>query len=244
MSALPASSLTGLPEGTRPRADPPAKLWYTRCAVPTASGIAYDQGWLSSLYANEGVEIGILQDAPLDIARHHYDHDLPGLIREGGNVPAIVARAAGAPTRLVGLTWIDERQAIVVRDNDPQRGASLKGRRMAVPGWAAERHASHQRAMALAGFASALAHQGLSLDDVVHVDLPVGATIPRDICASADPRASGRAYMPSPTDVRTRPTSRGLRPSRRRALRAWWSRSNSINCPIAASGSTTAPRGP
>jgi ABC-type nitrate/sulfonate/bicarbonate transport system substrate-binding protein len=156
----------------------PTKLWYTRCAVPTASGIAYDQGWLPELYARDGVTIGILQEAPLEIARHHYDHDLPGLIREGGNVPAIVAKASGAPTRLVGLTWIDERQAIVVRQDDPQTAAGLKGRRIAVPGWASERHASHQRAMALAGFESALRHQGASLHDATQVELPVGATVP------------------------------------------------------------------
>ena len=170
MSALIAPSTAN--------AQAPAKLWYTRCAVPTASGIAYDHGWLADQYSDQGVDIGILQEAPLDIARHHYDHDLPGLIREGGNVPAIVARSSGAPTRLVGLTWIDERQAIVVRKDEPWQGAGLKGLRIAIPGWASERHASHQRAMALAGFESALRHEGLALSDVVVVDIPVGVTIP------------------------------------------------------------------
>ncbi len=171
---MPASALA-IPLA---RTAAPSKLWYTRCAVPTASGIAYDLGWLSQQYADQGVDIGILQDAPLDIARHHYDHDLPGLIREGGNVPAIVARAAGTPTRLVGLTWIDERQAIVVRADDARNAPALAGRRIAVPGWARERHASHQRAMALAGFESALRHGGLTLADVQVVEIPVGATIP------------------------------------------------------------------
>jgi ABC-type nitrate/sulfonate/bicarbonate transport system substrate-binding protein len=173
-----------LPDGVRsimtiPTQTAPDQLWYTRCPVPTASGIAYDLGWLGRYYTEEGIAIGILQDAPLEIARHHYDHDLPGLIREGGNVPAIVARSAGAPTRLIGLTWIDERQAIVVRaDDDLRQPAQLAGRRIAVPGWAAERHASHRRAMALGGFSAALKQGGLALVDVSVVEIPTGATVP------------------------------------------------------------------
>ena len=65
------------------------QLWYTRCNVPTASGIAYNLGWLSDAYMADGIQIGVLQDAPIEISRHHYDHDLAGLIREGGNVPAL-----------------------------------------------------------------------------------------------------------------------------------------------------------
>lgn len=153
-------------------------LWYTRCPVPTASGLAYAQGWLTRRYEAWGATLGILQDAPADIARHHYDHALPGLIREGGNVPAIVARSTGSPTRLIGLTWIDERQVIVTRPETRIGGEAWRGRRLAVPGWAAERHASHHRAMALAGFEAALRHDRLSLADVVQVEVPVGATIP------------------------------------------------------------------
>ena len=153
-------------------------LWYTRCPVPTASGLAYSQGWLDERASALGATLGILQDAPAHIARHHYDHDLHGLVREGGNVPAIVARAHGAPTWLIGLTWIDERQLIVARPGDDLRAETLAGRRIAIPGWAAERHASHHRAMALAGFESVLRHAGLGLDQVTAVDVPVGATIP------------------------------------------------------------------
>ncbi|MBP7564385.1 MAG: ABC transporter substrate-binding protein [Burkholderiaceae bacterium] len=155
-----------------------ADLWYTRCPVPTASGLAFSQGWLGERAQALGLTLGVLQDAPAHIARHHYDHALPGLVREGGNVPAIVARANGAPTWLIGLTWIDERQLIVSRADEPVTAATLAGRRIAVPGWAAERHASHQRAMALAGFESVLRHAGLGLDAVQVVDVPVGATVP------------------------------------------------------------------
>lgn len=153
-------------------------LWYTRCPVPTASGLAYAQGWLSRRYAHWGAHLGVLQDAPAEIARHHYDHALPGLIREGGSVPAIVARASGAPTRLIGLTWIEERQVLVGRPDTALAQIGWAGLRLAIPGWASQRHASHHRAMALAGFESVLRHAGLSLGDAVQVEVPVGATVP------------------------------------------------------------------
>lgn len=157
---------------------PSFPLWYTRCPVPTASGLAYAQGWLSKRYEAWGASLGILQDAPADIARHHYDHDLPGLIREGGNVPAIVARSTGAPTRLIGLTWIDERQIIVTRPGTALTPSRLAGLRIAVPDWASERHASHHRAMALAGFEAALCQGGASLAAVQWIEVPVADTLP------------------------------------------------------------------
>ena len=151
-------------------------LWYTRCNVPTASGIAFNSGALAALYARDGMSIGALQDAPLDIARHHYDHLLMGLIREGGNVPALAARAAGSPTRLVGLTWIDEQQVIAVRPGEVAAG--LAGRRLAVPSWTDRPETSMARAMALHGFDHALAHLGLTRADATIVEVPLGAIVP------------------------------------------------------------------
>lgn len=148
------------------------KLWYTRCPVPAASGVAFQLGWLGAAFADEGIEVHALQDAGPDLIRHHFDHDLVGLFREGGNVPAIAARAAGAPTRLIGLTWIEEGQSIVTR---PERGiqtaADLKGARVGIPAWAASAAESFPRAMALHGFQQALQLAGLTLDDVEVVEL-------------------------------------------------------------------------
>jgi ABC-type nitrate/sulfonate/bicarbonate transport system substrate-binding protein len=154
-------------------------VWFTRCPVPTASGLAYNLGWLPERYGELGVQVGILQDAPLEIARHHYDHDLVGLIREGGNVPAIAARAEGARTRLIGLTWIDEGQSIVVRAGSPiSSPEALRGARIAVPGWSATRDTSMSRAMALHGFKGALGLAGLTLDDVEFVEIPLAPVVP------------------------------------------------------------------
>lgn len=153
------------------------QLWYTRCPVPTASGIAYKLGWLTTALGSDGHEVGILQDGPPELARHHFDHQLVGLFREGGNVPAIAARSEGAPSKLVGLTWIDEWQTILVREDSSIGSPSdLKGARVALPGWAGTAAASFPRAMALHGTKSALALGGLTLDDVSFVELPTDRT--------------------------------------------------------------------
>ncbi|MGV9820501.1 ABC transporter substrate-binding protein [Nocardia xishanensis] len=146
-------------------------LWYTRCPVPTASGLAHSLGWLGDTAAAAGLEFGVLQDAGPELAGHHFLHDLSGLIREGGNVPAIAARAAGSPTRLIGLTWIDEAQAILVGPESTVSGpAELAGLRVGIPAWAADQPRSFPRAMALHGFANALRLAGLTLADVTVVE--------------------------------------------------------------------------
>jgi ABC-type nitrate/sulfonate/bicarbonate transport system substrate-binding protein len=159
------------------------QLWFTRCPVPTATGLAYKLGWLTSEFANDGITLSTLQDAPreLGLGRHHYDHQLPSLIREGGNVLAIPARAAGAPTRLVGLTWIEEWQSILVR---PESGIAeakdLKGKRLGLPAYIDNPIADHirptsiARSMSLHGYKGALAYAGLTFDDVDLVEVGKG----------------------------------------------------------------------
>lgn len=41
----------------------PSTLWFTRCPVPTATGIAADRHWLSEEFAPDGIEVRSLQDA-------------------------------------------------------------------------------------------------------------------------------------------------------------------------------------
>ncbi|WP_039796433.1 ABC transporter substrate-binding protein [Nocardia araoensis] len=149
-------------------------LWYTRCPVPTASGLAHSLGWLGDAAARAGLEFGVLQDAGPELAGHHFLHDLSGLIREGGNVPALAARAQGSPTRLIGLTWIDEAQAILVGPESTVAGpAELAGLRIGVPAWAQDQPRSFPRAMALHGFANALRLGGHTLADVRVVEVGV-----------------------------------------------------------------------
>lgn len=150
----------------------PRTLWFTRCPVPTATGIAADRQWLTDEFAADGISVRSLQDASPDADRAaHYTHALPGLFREGGNVPALWARSRGEHTRLVGLTWIEERQTVLVAPGSGIRGAAaLRGLRLAAP-----KHdiaIDFWRAMALRGFEGALASAGLALDDASFVDVP------------------------------------------------------------------------
>ncbi|MCM2410418.1 ABC transporter substrate-binding protein [Streptomyces sp. RKAG290] len=150
----------------------PRTLWFTRCPVPTATGIAADRQWLSEEFAADGITVRSLQEAAPDADRAaHYTHALTGLFREGGNVPALWARSRGERTRLVGLTWIEERQTVLVAPGSGIRGAdALRGLRLAVP-----KHdiaIDFWRAMALRGFEGALASAGLALDDAALVDVP------------------------------------------------------------------------
>lgn len=166
------------------------KIWFTRCPVPTATGLAYKLGWLDEEFARDGITVGTLQDRDershsteeerRTLARHHYDHDLPGLFREGGNMLAIAARAQGAPNRLIGLTWIEEGQRIIVRsDSGITEPAHLKGKRIALPAFSERpikdhvRGSSIGRGMTLAGFKGALSLAGLTFDDVEFVETPV-----------------------------------------------------------------------
>lgn len=155
------------------------ELWFTRCPVPTATGIAYKLGWLTGAFERDGIVVRTLQESGPELGRHHYDHALPSLIREGGNMLAIAARAQGADTKLVGLTWSEESQLILTRQDTGIRGAAdLKGRRLALPGWTANPIAEHvrgtsiARGMSLAGYRGALASAGLALDDVTLVETP------------------------------------------------------------------------
>ena len=83
------------PESPLVQPAPVSELWYTRCPVPTASGIALELGWLAHEFDRLGIRLSSLRDSDAaDVRLAHFSHSLPGLFREGGNIPAIWARAA------------------------------------------------------------------------------------------------------------------------------------------------------
>lgn len=149
-----------------------SELWYTRCPVPTASGIALDLGWLRDEFASSGISLASIRDSDdpkVQIA--HFSHTLPGLFREGGNIPAIWAKSEGRDTVVVALTWVDEFQAILVRPDSPIRTLSdLAGKTIGLPRQTGER-VDFARAMSLRGIVSALELGGLTLDDVTLHDV-------------------------------------------------------------------------
>jgi 2'-hydroxybiphenyl-2-sulfinate desulfinase len=160
-------------------------LWFTRCAgngqggVPTATGIAYQLGWFHDEFKRDGFRLRTLQDEDAaDFRYNHYDHELPNLIREGGNLFSVPARAQGAKTYLLGLTWIDEGQSILVRpESDIQSPLQLKGKRLGLPVYRNadiqqnKRGRSIARHSSLHGYDGALRSAGLTLDDVKLVEV-------------------------------------------------------------------------
>ena len=146
-------------------------IWYTRCPVPTPLGIAVQEGWLAREFAADGIALKSLQDnVEAEVRESHFDHHLARSFRQGGNIPAIWARAKGRDTRVIGLSWTDEFQGIVALPGSGIRTPKdLRGRRLGLT-----RHAvsiDFKRAAALKAFETALALDGIALAEVELVDV-------------------------------------------------------------------------
>jgi len=151
----------------------PAELWYTRCPVPTTSGIAQHFRWLHHAFAQQGIALESIR-ASIDpaVRQSHFDHTHPNMFREGGNAPPIWARANGQNTAVVAITWVDEEQVILVRpDSDIHTLADLKGRRLGLPKQITTEHIDVGRAQDLRGLLTALSLAGLRRDEVDFVDV-------------------------------------------------------------------------
>jgi ABC-type nitrate/sulfonate/bicarbonate transport system substrate-binding protein len=168
------------------------EIWITRCPVPTATGIALDQGAFEREFAAEGLSVKTLQETTNDpkLRAQHTYHHLTGLFREGGNIPPLWARASRVETTaVVGLTWVDERQALLARPGSGLSGAaSLKGKRLGVSRSGGV-STDIWRGMALHGYSNALRTAGLTTDDVELVYLPAPA---QDF--SRGPRGRGEGW--------------------------------------------------
>ncbi|WP_231639414.1 ABC transporter substrate-binding protein [Sphingomonas profundi] len=151
----------------------PDQIWITRCPVPAASSVAWALGWMDEAFAADGIDVRWVREGGLNLVAPDPERQERRLFREGGNIQALAARALGAPTRVIGLTWIDERQAIMVRPDTPVfEPRDLAGLRFALPGFARTRGESISRGMALHGIKSALGLGGLALGDATFVDVP------------------------------------------------------------------------
>lgn len=152
----------------------PTDIWYTRCGSATASTIAIQEKFLQDEFSGEDTVLHALQETQdRAIRESHFDHSIPSMFREGGNIPPIWARAKGVDTVVVGISWVDEFQSIVARaDGEIRNLADLKGKRLAVPLYEGIT-IDFQRGANFHGLANGLALAGLTRNDVTFVDIVI-----------------------------------------------------------------------
>lgn len=156
---------------------PLERLWLVRAPVPSASSIAWSLGWLAEEFAADGIQLDWIREETRRHASVTSVERLRGTLREGGNVSALMERSNGSPTRVIGLTWIDESQSIIVRPgSEIYKPQDLRNKRVAIPASTRTHGSDTVRAMSLRGIENALSLAGLTLDDVTVVEIP-GTTI-------------------------------------------------------------------
>jgi ABC-type nitrate/sulfonate/bicarbonate transport system substrate-binding protein len=151
-------------------------LWYTRCPCATAFSVAWQLGLFRQEFADDAeVEFRSLQQSgDPKVYQSHFSHTQENSFRFGGNIPAIWARSIGSDTRLIGLSWVPTPYSILALPGSGIRSvADLKGKRLLVARRTKERAVDFWRATTLRTYETALATAGLTLSDVVLVDLPI-----------------------------------------------------------------------
>lgn len=147
-------------------------LSLTRCpAVPTASALAYQLGYLQEEFADEP-DFDVTFKSIGFTGKLSYAHHERLWVRNAGHAPAVWARAHGVDNRIVALAWLEGSYPLkVLAASGIATPADLKGRRVGIIG-RAEQAFDLMIAQQLKLFSAALATAGLSLADVQRVDLP------------------------------------------------------------------------
>lgn len=148
--------------------------YYSICPVFVASHIALAKGFLEQEFNTAGGALRRLHDLPEDIARHaHYRHTQDYQFRDGGNIPAISAKAEHADSILLGSTFVNQGGQILVRtDSGINRIQQLRGRRIGLPRNPDPQSIDWWRANALRSIRLALELYGLGEQDVEWRDIP------------------------------------------------------------------------
>ncbi len=150
------------------------QLWYTRCPVPTASGIAIHHGWLNEEFAPDGISVSSLRASrEREVRESHFNHKVENSFRHGGNAPPIWSRSEGQDVVVIGMTWLPQYQRILaLPESKITSVADLRGKRLALPRRVNEK-IDFWRASALQAYLQTLAAAGMSEKDVTLIDLPI-----------------------------------------------------------------------
>jgi ABC-type nitrate/sulfonate/bicarbonate transport system substrate-binding protein len=169
-------------------------VWYTRCPVPSAWGVALRAGHFHQEFANDPhITFRSVLDSPdLDVHEAHYNGTLENAFRLGGNIPPIWARSRGANTRVVGISWTTTPSPILaLPESSIRTAADLKGKRLLII-----RRPDEEIDFAYAGtlrnYETTLSTVGLSLDDVELVEKVVAGSTERSKPPQEGKHSSGR----------------------------------------------------
>ncbi|RLA17218.1 MAG: hypothetical protein DRQ60_02590, partial [Gammaproteobacteria bacterium] len=149
-------------------------IWYTRCPVPTASGIAKQYDLFDQAFADSGWQVRNIRERGADSGslNTHFSHTLDDSFREGGGSPPVWARANGADTSLLGVCFVEETLGLFVRSDDAsiQNVPDLVGKRLALPEWP-ELIMNFFRFAAQKAFVSALQLEGIAESEANFVEV-------------------------------------------------------------------------
>ena len=146
-------------------------IYYTRCPVATATGIALETGQFEKEFGDGPIQFHNIKELGRDkMLKSHFDHHLDNSVREGGAIPPIWARSRGANTALLGLTFVKDSLAFMVRaDSDIHNFNDLAGKRCSLP-LHPKLLTDFMRANTERGFLSALAEHDMAPETVNFVD--------------------------------------------------------------------------
>lgn len=146
---------------------------YSICPLLVASNIAVEFGWLDEEYQRVGAEAIYLRSLPENQGwLPHFTHGEARLIRDGGAVPALWARADQADTLLVATTATQRAGQILVRaDGRIRQVADLFGKRIGVPVSRNKARVDVLKALAEHGLINALQRAGLEPSQVRLIEL-------------------------------------------------------------------------
>ncbi|MBW4082557.1 ABC transporter substrate-binding protein [Paenibacillus sp. S150] len=145
---------------------------YTICPVGNSSYIALNKGWVHEEISKLGVTPILLQSLPREQWHVHYDYQDPALFREGGNIPPIWAKSNGAEVVLIGLTFLTQKDYILVRADSPIDSVEqLRNSKLGVPS-RPEFLIDFYKATVEHGFETALAARGVSISAAQFIELP------------------------------------------------------------------------
>ncbi|MBV1876582.1 MAG: ABC transporter substrate-binding protein [Pseudomonadales bacterium] len=148
-------------------------IWYTRCPVPTASGIAFQRDMFAEEFNGPDFEVRNIKALGRESADTHFNHSLNNSFREGGSIPPLWAKSQGADTLLVGLTFISDSVCIYVRpDSDIKTMQDLAGKRVSM-GVRPYIMVDFMKVNAHKAWDCALRAHGMSLSDVELVEVEI-----------------------------------------------------------------------